>query len=113
VSSDSPTAPFDAIGQALVEWGDPNQALLGACTDGGYYLIGVASSDPRAFQDIPWSTDRVAASTRVRLAELGLSVRELPARCDVDEVPDLDELSRELAQDPHLAPLTRVVLEAR
>jgi rSAM/selenodomain-associated transferase 1 len=113
VSSDSPTAPFDAIGQALAEWGDPNQALLGACTDGGYYLIGVASSDPRAFQDIPWSTDRVAASTRVRLAELGLSVRELPARCDVDEVPDLDELSRELAQDPHLAPLTRVVLEAR
>lgn len=110
VSSDSPTAPFDAIRDALSDWNDPNQALLGACTDGGYYLLGVAHSDSQIFHDIPWSTAEVAQRTRERCAALGLSVRELPERCDVDEIPDLDELSRDLSRDPHTAPRTRAVL---
>ncbi len=113
VSSDSPTAPFDAIGEALRDWDDPSQLLLGPCTDGGYYLIGVARCDFGVFEDIPWSTSSVADKTRERCAALGLSVRELPARCDVDEVPDLDELSRDLARDPCLGPRTRVVLDLR
>lgn len=111
VSSDSPTAPFDAIGRALSEWNEANQVLLGPCTDGGYYLIGFTHCDPRMFQDMPWSTNEVADRTRRRCAELGLSVRELPVACDVDEIDDLDELCRDLACDPSGAPRTRGVLD--
>lgn len=62
--------------------------VLGPAKDGGYYLIGLRRPEPRLFQDIPWSTSRVLALTRLRAEELGLSYTLL------EELEDLDEIER-------------------
>jgi hypothetical protein len=61
---------------------------LGPTIDGGYYLIGGQTPLPDLFTAIPWSTSRVLAETRERLARAGAMVRELPALRDVDTAAD-------------------------
>ena len=36
------------------------RAVLGPSTDGGYYLLGLKTAHRRLFEDIAWSTERVA-----------------------------------------------------
>jgi hypothetical protein len=48
------------------------------------------------FQDIDWSTDRVAAQTRTRASALGLELLELPVWYDVDDRDGLTRLLDEL-----------------
>ena len=68
---------------------DQADAVFGPAADGGYTLIGLRAPAPRLFEGIPWSTDRVMAVTRERLAESGLRHLELPMLFDVDEPGDL------------------------
>lgn len=63
-------------------------AVIGPALDGGYYLIGGAEPLP-VFDEMPWSTERVAALTRARLADAGLAWRELPMEHDIDREDDL------------------------
>ena len=63
--------------------------VIGPASDGGYVLIGMNTSHAALFESIPWSTDRVLAVTRQRLAGLGLSCHELPALRDIDTADDL------------------------
>jgi glycosyltransferase A (GT-A) superfamily protein (DUF2064 family) len=55
--------------------------------DGGYVLIGLAR-DVDAFAGVPWSTERVLAATRSRLAVEGASHDELAPLRDVDTYDD-------------------------
>ena len=64
-------------------------AVLGPAADGGYVLIGLRRTDPRIFNDIPWGSDRVLATTRGRLRTIAWSWYELPTLHDVDEPADL------------------------
>jgi uncharacterized protein len=72
-----------------------HQALAGAdavfapAADGGYALVGLRRWVPRLFEGIPWSTGRVMALTRERLAASGIRHVELPLLFDVDEPADL------------------------
>jgi hypothetical protein len=52
----------------------------------------------RLFEDIAWSTERVAAQTLERAREIGLDVYVLSAWYDVDDVEDLRRLSRDVGQ---------------
>jgi hypothetical protein len=70
-----------------------NDAVLGPAHDGGYVLIGLRRVEPRLFEAMPWSTDRVLAFTRDRLREAGLRWAELPTLHDVDEPGDLVHLA--------------------
>ena len=56
------------------------------------------------FQEVAWSTDRVADQTRDRAAALGLGIVELPVWYDVDDAAALARLGRDLAS-PHAGPL--------
>lgn len=56
--------------------------------DGGYVLIGTRRAERRALAGIRWSSGLELAQTRRRLARLGLSVSELPARADLDTPAD-------------------------
>ncbi len=86
-----------------------HDAVFVPALDGGYALVGLAQrggqghdhshphdhpheAPPRLFDGIAWSTPSVMASTRERLAELGLSVALLPALPDIDEPADLVHL---------------------
>jgi uncharacterized protein len=99
LNSDSPTLPTAVLietAEALARPGD--RAVLGPSTDGGYYLLGLKIAHRRLFEDIAWSTERVAGQTLERAAEIGLDVYRLPVWYDVDDVESLRRLQSELGR---------------
>ncbi|MFJ5034360.1 DUF2064 domain-containing protein [Streptomyces sp. NPDC088560] len=69
---------------------DGHDAWFGPAADGGFWALGLA--DPvRAgalVRGVPMSTDRTGAIQRIRLAEAGLAVTDLPVLRDVDTAAD-------------------------
>ncbi|HEX8161762.1 MAG TPA: TIGR04282 family arsenosugar biosynthesis glycosyltransferase [Pyrinomonadaceae bacterium] len=105
VDSDSPTLPTRALVAAVEELSKPGErVVLGAADDGGYYLIGLKSPRARLFQEIDWSTGRVAAQTVERAEECCLPVALLPAWYDVDDAAALARLCEELLDEPRETP---------
>ena len=86
--------------------------MIGACDDGGYYLLGMRRPHAGLFADIAWSTDTVAAQTRDRAAALGLDLFELPLWYDIDDDASLDRLVQETSGSD-TAPWTRPPSGAR
>jgi len=68
---------------------DDTDAVLHPTLDGGYALIGLNRHYPWLFDDIPWSTERVAELTLRRFAMLGWTVAVGRMLHDIDEPPDL------------------------
>jgi len=113
LNSDSPTLPTALLietAAALARPGD--RAVIGPSSDGGYYLLGLKAAHRRMFEDIAWSTARVAEQTIERASEIGLEVHTLPVWYDVDDVDGLRRLNAELsgkdegrhsAHSPHYA----------
>lgn len=97
LNADSPTLPTKLLSEAariLMLPGD--RIVLGPSTDGGYYLLGVKHPHARLFQNVEWSTERVAQQTLQRAAELHLIVHTLPDWYDVDDAMALRTLAGEL-----------------
>ncbi len=74
------------------------RAVLGPSDDGGYYLLGIKTAHRRLFEDIAWSTGRVAEQTRQRACEIKLDVHMLPVWYDVDDIEGLRRLHSELGR---------------
>jgi uncharacterized protein len=112
LSSDTPTLPTDILVTAatVLLAGDERRVVLGACDDGGYYLLGMRLPHARLFADIAWSTSSVAATTRSRAAALGLDLVELPHWYDIDDAAALGRLVRE--NEGYAAPWTRRAIQA-
>jgi rSAM/selenodomain-associated transferase 1 len=113
LNADSPTLPTSILTETAEVLGQPgDRAVLGPSSDGGYYLLGMKRRHRRLFEDIDWSTDRVARQTRERAQEIGLALHELPKWYDVDDASTLQQLHAELfdgqtfdaALTPHAAP---------
>jgi rSAM/selenodomain-associated transferase 1 len=114
LSSDIPTLPTDYLVQAaLASLAPPRTAagriVLGACDDGGYYLLGMTAPHASLFADIAWSTARVAEATRARARALGLELFELEPWYDVDDADGLATLLEERAG--YAAPSTAAAIE--
>ena len=96
LNSDSPTLPTAVIVAAVESLrSEGDRIVLGPTTDGGYYLLGLKRAHRRLFEDIAWSTSRVAEQTLQRAAELGLEVVLMPAWYDVDDAAALRLLAEE------------------
>jgi hypothetical protein len=118
LNSDSPTLPTALLmrtAAALAAEGD--RVVLGPADDGGYYLLGMKAAHAHLFSGIAWSTDSVAETTRLRAAQLGLPVVELPTWYDVDDhaalIRLLDETATPVASNgllPYAAPFTALAL---
>ena len=97
IDSDSPTVPQNAYSEAarsLAAAGD--RIVFGPSDDGGYYLIGMKQLHRRVFEEIDWSTERVAEQTLARAQEIGVPVDLLPTWYDVDDRNTLARLCAEL-----------------
>lgn len=90
LSSDVPGLPARLLAEAAHHLLAPGpRAVLGACADGGYYLLGLKAADARLFAEIAWSTDTVAEATRMRARAAGLDIVELEPWDDVDDAASL------------------------
>jgi rSAM/selenodomain-associated transferase 1 len=97
LNSDSPTLPTSLLVETanlLARPGD--RAVLGPARDGGYYLLGLQQAHARIFDDVEWSTSRVAEQTVERAREIGLDVHVLAPWYDVDDIDALKILHGEL-----------------
>ena len=119
VNSDSPTLPTSLLCTAVAALlARRERVVLGPAEDGGYYLIGMGAPHAHLFEDIDWSTDRVAAQTRTRAQALGLELLELPVWYDVDDRDGLTRLLDELqapttdGPTPYEAPATAACLQS-
>jgi hypothetical protein len=63
--------------------------VIGLASDGGYWVIGLASIDRRVFEGIPMSESHTGVAQLRRLHALGRPVRMLPMTRDLDDVDDL------------------------
>jgi uncharacterized protein len=96
LNSDSPTLPTALLVRAATALAEAeDRVVLGPAEDGGYYLLGMTAAHAHLFADIAWSTDSVAETTRMRAAQLGLEVVELPPWYDVDDQASLVRLVHE------------------
>lgn len=75
-------------------------AVLGPAPDGGYWAIGLRRADAAVFDGVPMSAATTGAVQRARLRALGLTIDELPALRDVDDIADAYAIAA-------LAPQTR------
>jgi uncharacterized protein len=108
VGSDLPDLPGEVITEAISALAS-HDAVIGPASDGGYYLVGfhARTFEPRAFADIPWSTDLVLAYTTDRLRRYGKSFHLLPVWHDVDSRGDLERLLFRVSAGNGTAPRTR------
>lgn len=107
LGADSPlleTAHLEAAIKAL----RAHDAVIGPCTDGGFYLLGIRNCPTGLLHDLPWSSPDTCARTVERLCEHGMSVAQIAELDDVDTIDDLERLqSRFLSGPETLAPCTR------
>ena len=86
--SDVPGLGRADVSLALASLSD-HDLVLGPARDGGYYLIALAHPRPGLFRGVAWGTGSVFAATMERAAALGLSVRVLEERRDIDTLEDV------------------------
>ncbi len=112
LSSDTPTLPTEILATAatVLLTADERRVVLGACDDGGYYLLGMRLPYAGLFANIEWSSSSVAETTRTRARALGLDLVELPLWYDIDDAQALGRLVRE--SGGYAAPWTRRTIMA-
>lgn len=92
LSSDVPELTKGTVLEAFASL-DDNDAVIGPCPDGGYYLIGFRTLTfrPEALTRVDMGTDRTASETLEALK--GLKVKILPELSDIDTLEDLKEFN--------------------
>lgn len=89
VGMDTPQVSAAGIADAASELLAPGtDAVIGGALDGGYWTIGLRRPCPGVFDGVPMSRPDTGARQRGRLAELGLSVAEVPPLRDIDDWAD-------------------------
>ncbi|MFD5321348.1 DUF2064 domain-containing protein [Streptomyces sp. NPDC127098] len=86
----------------------PGRAWFGPAADGGFWALGLAEPSPALVRGVPMSMPTTGAAQRRRLAEAGLSIRELPTLRDVDTASDAAEVAR-AAPDGRFAAVYRTL----
>lgn len=74
---------------------ETHDLVLGPAEDGGYTLIGLSAPMPLLFEDIPWGTDTVFATTWKRASYNGKRPALLPRLPDIDRPEDLAGCKRQ------------------
>jgi hypothetical protein len=93
LGSDIPDLPASIVREAFAAL-EREDAVIGPCPDGGYYLIGFRSGRflPEVFGGMAWGTGAVLERTLACLNAHRRRVRVLPPWRDIDTIEDLDAL---------------------
>jgi len=83
IGSDCPEIRAEDIRAAWQKLKD-HDLVVGPATDGGYWLIGLRTPQPKLFENISWSSEQVLAETLQRAKALGLRIQLLRILSDVD-----------------------------
>lgn len=65
--------------------------VIGPCSDGGYYLIGLQRARPEFFVQIPWGERQVLRQTEVNAEAYGVCLQRLELLNDIDSYQDLKQ----------------------
>ncbi len=91
--TDCPSIDDDYLAMAFDAL-DHHEVIFGPAEDGGYGLLAMTRPLTEVFENIPWSTDAVLATSIERLQEKGISYALLPQIWDVDEPEDWERYVR-------------------
>lgn len=92
IEADSPDLPSAYIRAAFTRLTDePETAVFGPSTTGGFYLAALAHPIPPLFFGIPWGTPHVMKVTEGIARRYGVTVALLPAWQDVKSFQDLED----------------------
>lgn len=91
VGSDIPTLDVDTVHKAFSCLSECD-VVIGLTDDGGYYLIGMKSGNPRLFENIHWSTDQVLQQTLQQARRMELKIKQLKVLFDIDTYRDVEKL---------------------
>jgi glycosyltransferase A (GT-A) superfamily protein (DUF2064 family) len=93
IGADCPCLEPHDLRAAATALADGADLVIAPAEDGGYGLVAASRPLPILFDEIPWSTDQVAALTRARAAAAGLKTLELRSVWDVDTPADYARLA--------------------
>jgi rSAM/selenodomain-associated transferase 1 len=88
-----------------------NDAVLGPCCDGGFYLLGLKACPAGLLSGIAWSQSDTSRQTLEKLGEAGLTVSLLDEYFDVDRPEDLAMLRNLFSSGTTCAPRTFRLLQ--
>lgn len=90
IGMDTPQVSGNMLADAVRRLWQPGiDAILGPCTDGGWWALGLRPGVSAAFlADVPMSTTETGARTEAAMHRNGLRVATLPTLTDVDTVAD-------------------------
>lgn len=109
IGADSPGLP-GALLERTRELLDTHDVVLGPCTDGGFYLLGLKSCPQKLLEGIPWSVATTLERTVSKLEAQGLKVALLNHWFDIDRPGDLNNLADLLLAGSVNAPRTAQAL---
>ncbi|MFJ9062090.1 DUF2064 domain-containing protein [Streptomyces sp. NPDC102409] len=109
IGMDTPqiTEPHLAPALAPDAWDDCD-AWFGPAEDGGFWALGMAAPDPALVQGVPMSLPYTGGLQRARLADAGLTVRDLAELRDVDTADDALRVAAEAPGGRFAAALSRL-----
>lgn len=115
LGTDSPGLPVDHLDRAVIMLA-AHDIVLGPCTDGGFWCLGVRGGHPTLWgntwlDDLDWNRSDTRAQVIARAERIGLSVGLAAEWMDVDVAADLTPLRALIEGDPSPAPETLLALD--
>ena len=109
IGADTPGLPSRLFDEARLVLASAD-AVIGPCSDGGFYLLGVRECPDGLLADLPWSQADTCACVETRLEERGYRVALLEPYFDVDRPEDLARLGQLIADGSVDAQATAAVI---
>jgi rSAM/selenodomain-associated transferase 1 len=110
LGADSPGLDMRLLNEAR-ERLQNSDAVLGPCSDGGFYLLGLKACPPGLLSGIAWSQLDTFTHTMDRLEEAGLTAAVLDEYFDIDRPEDLTMLRELISAGNIRAPRTARLLQ--
>lgn len=99
IGADSPLLTHAHL-ESAVNAISTHEAVIGPCSDGGFYLLGVRRCPKGLLEGVRWSHPDTCLHTIRRLEQHGMTVAQLAELDDVDVPGDLDRLEQQLRRLP-------------